>query len=55
MLLNCGHDMCKNCLKFLFKRNRQVICEICQTDSMYEIFSDNLYQIILKFVSIFNF
>jgi len=30
MLLNCGHDMCRNCIKFLFRKSKQISCEVCQ-------------------------
>ncbi|XP_025195551.1 RING finger protein 17-like isoform X2 [Melanaphis sacchari] len=33
MLLACGHDMCRSCIKFMFRKKKQVICEICKTDS----------------------
>lgn len=38
MLLVCGHDMCRNCIKYLYKKNKQVICKVCQADCMYETF-----------------
>lgn len=38
MLLACGHDMCRSCIKFMYKKNKQVICELCRADSMYETF-----------------
>jgi len=38
MLLACGHDMCRNCIKYLYRKNKRVICKVCQTDIMYEHF-----------------
>ncbi|XP_022183496.1 RING finger protein 17 isoform X2 [Myzus persicae] len=34
MLLACGHDMCRNCIKYLYRKNKQVICKVCRTDCM---------------------
>ncbi|XP_029343663.1 tripartite motif-containing protein 29 isoform X1 [Acyrthosiphon pisum] len=34
MLLVCGHDMCRHCIKYLYKKNKQVICKVCQADCM---------------------
>lgn len=46
MLLNCGHDMCKNCIKNMFKKNKMVTCEVCQVGYKYVTFYLTLYSII---------
>lgn len=38
MLLNCGHDMCQNCIQFMYKKNKNIICEVCQTNYKYDTF-----------------
>uniref|UniRef100_A0A2S2QI16 Protein wech n=1 Tax=Sipha flava TaxID=143950 RepID=A0A2S2QI16_9HEMI len=32
MLLNCGHDLCKGCLNYQFKKDKKVICDVCNAD-----------------------
>lgn len=34
VLLNCGHDLCRICFKFMSKTNKSIICEICQAHTM---------------------
>jgi hypothetical protein len=38
MLLNCGHDLCKGCLNYQFKKDKKVICDVCNADCKYDIF-----------------
>lgn len=38
ILLNCGHDMCKKCLKYVYKTNKQIICPVCRACTKYKSF-----------------
>ncbi|XP_050437515.1 RING finger protein 17 isoform X2 [Adelges cooleyi] len=37
LLLKCGHDMCRNCVKFLSKRSPVITCCICEQAHNYNL------------------
>ncbi|XP_050532840.1 RING finger protein 17 isoform X2 [Daktulosphaira vitifoliae] len=41
LLLKCGHDMCRNCVKFLYKRNSEVTCFICEKVDNFKFDNEN--------------
>lgn len=53
MLLNCGHDLCRGCLKLAYKKGNQVICVVCSADCEYEIFLSFMLCKIIGFLIIF--
>lgn len=52
LLLKCGHDMCRSCLKFMYKKNKQITCEVCHdVDKKYgHILYKNNYNFIYVFL-----
>lgn len=38
MLLHCGHDLCRKCVNFMYKKSKQIICKICHAVTKYESF-----------------